>query len=330
VFTIETIAGSNGVIIPTGTSQVAPGGDLTVKIIPFDGYKVTDVLVDGVSVGDVLEYTFTSVSSDHTIEASFELSITKLISQYSVSSAIDINDPSTFKDNTGILSKAHFIAEGNPSKVKFQVGNGYHSGSFEWASGKINIYWSTWNTALNKSEEFSRSFTAAADRYWATVEVIGDRIFIRAKGSDLNELVEAQLNSDFNLQNSWQVRLTSIGSNPSPSGMRLEDFFIKGDFDFVSGFAVEHITLNDEDIANKFIVLPTPVQIDTPIVNMTEGTTQLQGLDFEMLPGNILSWDGLLMEEALEVGDGLRIIYQTQAPETNTVQTLGRRIIGLR
>jgi len=42
------------------------------KIIPDSGYKITNVKVDGVSVGAVSTYTFSNVTSDHKIEATFE------------------------------------------------------------------------------------------------------------------------------------------------------------------------------------------------------------------------------------------------------------------
>jgi hypothetical protein len=72
-YTITATAGVGGSIDPAGDVLVAYGGNQTFTITPETGYLVSDVLVDEVSVGDVTEYTFTNVMSDHTIEASFEL-----------------------------------------------------------------------------------------------------------------------------------------------------------------------------------------------------------------------------------------------------------------
>ena len=47
------------------------GGSLAVNIIPDSGKLVSDVLVDGVSVGAVTLYTFNNVTADHTIVAKF-------------------------------------------------------------------------------------------------------------------------------------------------------------------------------------------------------------------------------------------------------------------
>jgi murein DD-endopeptidase MepM/ murein hydrolase activator NlpD len=69
--TITASAGAGGNISPTGTVLVNYGGSQTFYIIPNSGYYVTNVLVDGVSVGAVTSYTFNNVISNHTITASF-------------------------------------------------------------------------------------------------------------------------------------------------------------------------------------------------------------------------------------------------------------------
>ncbi len=68
---ITASAGEGGSITPSGTVSVAGGEDQAFAITPDDGYHVADVLVDGASVGAVESYTFTDVTADHTIAASF-------------------------------------------------------------------------------------------------------------------------------------------------------------------------------------------------------------------------------------------------------------------
>ena len=70
-FTITAIAGANGSISPEGEVEVTKGADQKFTIIPDADFVIDDVLVDGASVGAVDEYTFTGVSTDHKIEASF-------------------------------------------------------------------------------------------------------------------------------------------------------------------------------------------------------------------------------------------------------------------
>ncbi|MEK9136295.1 MAG: InlB B-repeat-containing protein, partial [Bacteroidota bacterium] len=72
-FTITSSAGANGSISPTPTAVVSAGGNQTFVVTPDAGYHVADVLVDNASVGAVTSYTFTNVSANHTIAASFAI-----------------------------------------------------------------------------------------------------------------------------------------------------------------------------------------------------------------------------------------------------------------
>jgi hypothetical protein len=71
-FTITATADSGGTITPSGNIVVNYGGSKTFTITPDKGYKISDVKVDGKSVGAVSTYTFTNVTDNHTIEATFE------------------------------------------------------------------------------------------------------------------------------------------------------------------------------------------------------------------------------------------------------------------
>ncbi len=84
-FTISASAGPNGTISPTGNKTVMAGGSLSVSITPASGYRVADVLVDGVSIGATTSYTFWTVAADHTISASFTPDI------YTITAAADVN-----------------------------------------------------------------------------------------------------------------------------------------------------------------------------------------------------------------------------------------------
>jgi hypothetical protein len=72
VITITASAGPDGTMTPFGTIQVSVGENKVFTIVANKGFKVQDVLVDGISVGPVASYTFASVSTDHTISAVFE------------------------------------------------------------------------------------------------------------------------------------------------------------------------------------------------------------------------------------------------------------------
>lgn len=70
-YTIMASAGNGGTISPVGTSNLVSGGNQTYTITPATGYHVSDVFVDGASVGAVTSYTFSNVTANHTIHAVF-------------------------------------------------------------------------------------------------------------------------------------------------------------------------------------------------------------------------------------------------------------------
>ena len=72
-FTITSSSGTGGTIEPSGTAKVTAGTSKKYTITPGTGYRVSGVLVDGVSVGAVSSYTFSNVTSNHTISATFAL-----------------------------------------------------------------------------------------------------------------------------------------------------------------------------------------------------------------------------------------------------------------
>ena len=70
-FTITPSAGTGGTITPNTPQTVAYGGSAAFTIAANAGYAIADVLVDGVSQGAIASYTFSNVTADHTISASF-------------------------------------------------------------------------------------------------------------------------------------------------------------------------------------------------------------------------------------------------------------------
>lgn len=72
-FAITASSGSKGSISPQGTVSVGYGGSQSFSFTADEGYKVSDVLVDGYSIGAVASYNFTNVVADHTIVVSYTL-----------------------------------------------------------------------------------------------------------------------------------------------------------------------------------------------------------------------------------------------------------------
>ena len=85
---IKASAGNGGHITPK-SATVETGGSETFTITPDMGFAISDVLVNGKSLGAVSSYTFTNVDKDATIEAVFAQKVVP-------SRFIDVNDTDWF------------------------------------------------------------------------------------------------------------------------------------------------------------------------------------------------------------------------------------------
>lgn len=70
-FNINTNCSSGG-IISNNCEEIYYGDTTSIFIIPMDGYEITNVIVDGKSVGIVDTYDFWDIESDHTVIATFK------------------------------------------------------------------------------------------------------------------------------------------------------------------------------------------------------------------------------------------------------------------
>ncbi len=79
VFTITAVAGANGTITPNGTITVNAGEDKSFVVTPNAGFQIDFLVVDGqaltLGTADLAgyTYTFTNVTADHTINATFRV-----------------------------------------------------------------------------------------------------------------------------------------------------------------------------------------------------------------------------------------------------------------
>ncbi|WP_075341627.1 glycosyl hydrolase family 8 [Tenacibaculum agarivorans] len=71
-YTIEATTNVGGSISPSGNVVVSENDNQTFDVTVNRGYKIGNVLVDGVSVGAIDTYTFTNVTTNHTINVVFE------------------------------------------------------------------------------------------------------------------------------------------------------------------------------------------------------------------------------------------------------------------
>ncbi|MBS4027063.1 MAG: VCBS repeat-containing protein [Ignavibacteriales bacterium] len=111
-YTITATAGSNGSISPSGNVRVNSGSNEQFTISPNTGYHVDSVIVDGVLVDSINSYTFSNVSSNHTISVKFTVN----------EAAIVITLPATQIGGTSARLNGSVNPNGISTIVTFQYG----------------------------------------------------------------------------------------------------------------------------------------------------------------------------------------------------------------
>jgi hypothetical protein len=115
-YSISVTSGGNGSV--SGPATVNYGGSAGYTIIPAGGYGVAGVLVDGVSVGAVTSYTFTNVTANHAISATFaalpDLISTSVTAPANATRGRNISVSSTIKNqgggNAGSFNVAFYLS----------------------------------------------------------------------------------------------------------------------------------------------------------------------------------------------------------------------------
>jgi hypothetical protein len=70
-YAIDASAGQGGSIEPSGHLIVEGQSDLVFHVTANEGYEIDDLIVDGLSVGGLDSYTFSTIDANHSIVASF-------------------------------------------------------------------------------------------------------------------------------------------------------------------------------------------------------------------------------------------------------------------
>jgi sugar lactone lactonase YvrE len=145
-FSITATAGTNGSI--SGPATVNYGGSVMYMITPAAGYYVTDVLVDGARVGVVSSYTFSNVTANHTISASFA------INSYTVVATAGAN---------GSISGPSAVNYGGSASYTIKPANGYQVANVLVDGVSVGTVTSYTFTNVTANHTISASFAALAD-----------------------------------------------------------------------------------------------------------------------------------------------------------------------
>jgi hypothetical protein len=149
---ITATAGTGGRISPAGTVSVNQGASQSFTITPNTGYSVAGVTVDGNSVGAVPTYTFSNVTTNHTISAAFA----------AVTSTTSTNP--TFAVNSG---GGQYTSQ---SGVAYEADTNYSGGTAASTTGSIS---GTTDPILYQSERygnFSYNIPLANGNYIVTLK----------------------------------------------------------------------------------------------------------------------------------------------------------------
>jgi len=110
-YAIAASSSLGGLISPSGAISAKTGDTKTFVITPNSGYKISNVRIDGKSIGSVSSYTFSNISSDHTIGVAFEKEVkqTEIIlkignSTFTVNGMMQtLDSPPIIKNNRTLL-----------------------------------------------------------------------------------------------------------------------------------------------------------------------------------------------------------------------------------
>jgi len=94
-YMINSTAGANGDISPSGKIIVNHGGNQTFTLTPEVGYGVADLFVDGVHQDSIAGYTFYNVTANHTINVAFSINLYTINATASAGGTIVPNDTVT-------------------------------------------------------------------------------------------------------------------------------------------------------------------------------------------------------------------------------------------
>jgi hypothetical protein len=199
-YTITANAGANGSINPEGSVTLIEGSDQTFTIVANKDYKIEDVLVDGTSVGAVSSYTFTNVTADHTISASF-VPIT-----YIITASVDSNGSITPNGDVKVIkgsNQTFFITADNGYRIEDVLVDGTSVGA---VNRYTFSYVTTDHTISVSFAQLTHNITASAG---PNGSITPDGSVTVAEGSDQTFTITAD--TDYEIQDVL-VNGTSVGA----------------------------------------------------------------------------------------------------------------------
>ena len=169
---ISVSSGPNGTVTPGTSLSISNGSTPTYTITPASGYRISTALLDENDIsgnlitvsGKTKRYTFDSVTTDHTLEATFELIPTETTPTiFSVSAPLDngprtltlaFDDTTIYDHNNWYALKIHNLTNTNLPDINVSIASGQYN-------PRIN-HWQIKLRGLNPSSEYEISIRSKA------------------------------------------------------------------------------------------------------------------------------------------------------------------------
>lgn len=194
-YIITASAEKGGTVSPSGDVEVWGGESQKFTITSSDGYVISDVIIDGVSIGAVTSYTFSSVDDNHTIAVLFNS-----LTQYQINCGGSDEAPFTADanyqggsasssnntiDTTGVTEPAPaavyqkqrngtftYTLPGLTSEKSYKVRLHFSDNSYSGSRGGTTGSTSTFNVVVNGTAVLSNYniYSKAGAKYKAVVE----------------------------------------------------------------------------------------------------------------------------------------------------------------
>ena len=262
--------------------------------------------------------------------------LTTLLSLYRFNNNLDVTSQASIESNIGIKVKGNFNFTTRASTTILKVSNSNHSAFIEYSEDYIKLGGGTYDSVLGKSIEYANKYPQTNEDGWVDITIRDSIVEVTWKSENYTRVFETTLNDEggsFPYRENWGITIESSGSSNGASHTTIENLHARADelYSSSSGLTVQYITLSALDVSNQYVLLSNVVTGATSL-NLTEGTSQLQDTDYEILDSTKLSWEGLGMASLpLSAGDTIKLIYTSGSIVVggDNIHKVGRTISGL-